>query len=64
MELATVFFNVYKGTFINIVARVVLKAHTHFGEANMRHPLTVETPIHDSIRESITWECKEHGVKS
>jgi hypothetical protein len=23
----------------------------------------VETPIHDSIRELITWECKEHGVK-
>ena len=24
----------------------------------------VEAPIHDSIRELITWECKEHGVKS
>jgi hypothetical protein len=24
----------------------------------------VETPIHDSIRELVTWECKEHGVKS
>jgi hypothetical protein len=24
--------------------------------------LKVETPIHDSIRELITWECKEHGV--
>ena len=24
----------------------------------------VETPIHESIRELITWECKEHGVKS
>ena len=23
----------------------------------------VETPIHDSIRELVTWECKEHGVK-
>jgi hypothetical protein len=22
----------------------------------------VETPIHDSIRELVTWECKEHGV--
>jgi hypothetical protein len=22
----------------------------------------VETPVHDSIRELITWECKEHGV--
>jgi hypothetical protein len=22
----------------------------------------VETPIHDSIRELITWECKEHGM--
>ena len=24
----------------------------------------VEAPIHDSIRELLTWECKEHGVKS
>ena len=24
----------------------------------------VETPIHDIIRELVTWECKEHGVKS
>jgi hypothetical protein len=24
----------------------------------------VETPIHDSIRELVTWECKEHAVKS
>ena len=24
----------------------------------------VGTPIHDSIRELVTWECKEHGVKS
>jgi hypothetical protein len=24
----------------------------------------VQTPIHDSIRELVTWECKEHGVKS
>jgi hypothetical protein len=24
----------------------------------------VETPIHDSIRELVTCECKEHGVKS
>jgi hypothetical protein len=24
----------------------------------------VKTPIHDSIRELITWESKEHGVKS
>jgi hypothetical protein len=24
----------------------------------------VETPIRDSIRELVTWECKEHGVKS
>jgi hypothetical protein len=23
----------------------------------------VETPIHDNIRELVTWECKEHGVK-
>jgi hypothetical protein len=22
----------------------------------------VETPTHDSIRELVTWECKEHGV--
>jgi hypothetical protein len=24
----------------------------------------VETPIHDNVRELVTWECKEHGVKS
>jgi hypothetical protein len=24
----------------------------------------VETPIHDNIRELVTWECKEHGVNS
>jgi hypothetical protein len=26
--------------------------------------LQVETSIHDNIRELVTWECKEHGVKS
>jgi hypothetical protein len=25
-------------------------------------PYKVETPIHDDIRELVTWECKEHGV--
>ena len=25
------------------------------------HP-TVETPVHDNIRELVTRECKEHGV--
>jgi hypothetical protein len=24
----------------------------------------VDTPIHDNIKELVTWECKEHGVKS
>jgi hypothetical protein len=24
--------------------------------------IRVGAPIHDSIRELITWECKEHGV--
>ena len=24
----------------------------------------VETPTHDNIRELVTWEGKEHGVKS
>jgi hypothetical protein len=24
----------------------------------------IETPIHDKLRELVTWECKEHGVKS
>jgi hypothetical protein len=24
----------------------------------------VETPIHDNIRDLVTWECKEHGMKS
>jgi hypothetical protein len=27
-------------------------------------PVKVETPIHVNIREMVTWECKEHGVKS
>jgi hypothetical protein len=26
--------------------------------------IKVETPIHDNIGELVTWECKEHGVKS
>jgi hypothetical protein len=26
--------------------------------------IKVEIPIHDNIRELVTWECKEHGVKS
>jgi hypothetical protein len=26
--------------------------------------IKVETPIHDNIRELVTSECKEHGVKS
>jgi hypothetical protein len=26
--------------------------------------IKAETPIHDNIRELVTWECKEHGVKS
>ena len=28
----------------------------------LANPNKVETLIHDSIRELITWECKEHGV--
>ena len=24
----------------------------------------VETPIHDNMRGLVTWECKEHAVKS
>jgi hypothetical protein len=24
----------------------------------------VETPVYDSIRELVSWECKEHGVES
>ena len=30
----------------------------------MRRSIKVETPIHDNIRELVTWECKEDGVKS
>jgi hypothetical protein len=26
--------------------------------------IKVETPVHDNRRELVTWECKEHGVKS
>jgi hypothetical protein len=33
------------------------------GSSILLHPtLKVETPIHDSVRELVTWECKEHGV--
>jgi hypothetical protein len=29
-----------------------------------QNPHKVETPIHDNVRELVTWECKEHRVKS
>jgi hypothetical protein len=29
-----------------------------------RRLVKVETHIHDNLRELVTWECKEHGVKS
>jgi hypothetical protein len=32
--------------------------------SNFKEHARVETPIHDSIRGLVTWECKEHGVKS
>ena len=28
-----------------------------------RQLVKVEAPIHDNIRELVTWECKEYGVK-
>jgi hypothetical protein len=31
-------------------------------DRRVRPPPKVETPIHDNIRELVTWECKEHGV--
>jgi hypothetical protein len=31
---------------------------------NFKTMTKVETPIHDNLRELVTWECKEHGVKS
>jgi hypothetical protein len=34
------------------------------GEGDRELSYKVETPIHDNIRELITWECKEHGMKS
>jgi hypothetical protein len=45
--------------------------HKFFGGVDHERPCwksvdacKVETPIHDSIRELVTWECKELGVKS
>ena len=34
------------------------------GVENIVSMSKVETPIHEIIRELVTWECKEHGVKS
>jgi hypothetical protein len=34
------------------------------GRAIKMSSCKVETPIRDSIRDVVTWECKEHGVKS
>jgi hypothetical protein len=34
------------------------------GDIMDTNDVKVETPIHDSIRELLTWECKKHGVKS
>jgi hypothetical protein len=39
-----------------------LKVLIHVHDSTVEHK--VETPIHDSIRELVTCECKEHGVKS
>jgi hypothetical protein len=35
-----------------------------FSLIHIKEITKVETPIHDNIRELVTWECKEHGVKS
>jgi hypothetical protein len=44
------------------------KVEADAGAAKTNTPETilhkVEEPIHDNIRELVTWECKEHGVKS
>jgi hypothetical protein len=32
-------------------------------DAENRPLVKVEKPIHDNIRELVTWECKEHVVK-
>jgi hypothetical protein len=41
---------------------VVLSAGPYYRVVHQVLGDKVETPIHDSIRELITWECKEHGV--
>jgi hypothetical protein len=33
------------------------------GRTRMKTQSKVETPIHDSIRELVTWKCTKHGVK-
>ena len=32
-------------------------------ESTLRTTNQVETPVPNSIRELVSWECKEHGVK-
>jgi hypothetical protein len=38
--------------------------HGRVGGGACGDEIEVETPIHDNIRELVTWECKEYGVKS
>jgi hypothetical protein len=48
--------------FILPIFLCVLCSFPYMCHAWLRHVYKVETPIHDSIRELVTWECKEHGV--
>jgi hypothetical protein len=45
-------------------ACVDLHINLRSGRWLAREDVKVETPIHDSIRELVSWESKEHGVKS
>jgi hypothetical protein len=53
----------------NTVCNYLRTRNTRLVHATINHTpipvcVEVETPIHDSISELVTWDCKEHGVKS
>jgi hypothetical protein len=60
---ATIISNCHSNSARNYVMFLITKSSilimTNFGYMVQTK---VETPIHDSIRELITWEFKEHGV--
>ena len=49
----------------NKIIVIVVSYNMRCGPVRAHHiPHKVKTPTHDSIRELVTWQCKEHGVKS